>query len=403
VERLQTDELAADDIFEDAFSAYDYESNFFEAIDEPVALEVVVAQSFETGRNASLSALSAFQRSAERFPPLNPEEQLEMARVYRDAVAARLSLAVPTRRGKKEQARLEELARWETRAMEHLCASCWKLAWLIVREQAEERFGRDRAVDMLPDLMSEANGALVQAVREFDPARTPKFGTYAARVIRDHTRAVLAKDGYMRLAPSWGRVKRIVSARMPELVSELGRHPTTAELQADLLRRCLEWANQRLTDEQRLLPEPQVRSLCMAKLRKQGMLGAIRDVEDVLQATQQVASLDQRIGSSDSTATLGDMIAHQSADSMFDSAELDELRQALMAEMMSALTERERTIVLLRYGFDGSEQWTYTALADRFEVTPERIRQIERAALAKLAAPGGGAGRLGVFLPQFEE
>jgi len=281
--------------------------------------------------------------------------------------------------------------------MEHLCASCWRLAWLIVREQADERFGRDRSAELLPDLMAEANLALVQAVREFDPERTPKFATYAARVVRDHTRVVLSRDGYMRMAPSWNRVKRIVSVRMPELVHELGRNPTTEELQADLLERCMEWAERKLTDEQRDLPEAQKRQLCLTKLRKQGMLGAIRDVEDVMQAAQTVTSLDQRIGDSEGSATVGDFGAQPDQDSLLDSIEMTDLRQALLAALRT-LPEREQEIVLLRYGFDGSEGWTYAAIADRFNVTSERIRQIEKAALARLATPHGQFAALGDFL-----
>lgn len=400
--RLSAEALGHADSIEEVLDEPTRESDVFEVGTEHTDLDEVIIKAADGGRNESLSALSAFQRNAERFPPLNSEQQLEMARLYRQAVAARIELENPVRRRKGEQERLEELARWEHRAMEHLCASCWKLAWLIVREQADDRFGRDRATDLLPDLMSEANTALVQAVREFDPDRTPKFGTYAARVVRDHTRAVLSKDGYMKLAPSWNRVKRIVAVRMPELVAELGRQPTTAELQEDLLERCMEWAHRKLTDDQRQLPAAQQRVLCMAKLRKQGMLGAIRDVEDVLQATQTVASLDQRLGDGESTVTLGDMLPHQSGDSMFDSAELDELRQALVTAMRSSLSEREMHIVWLRYGFDGSEAWTYSMIADKFQVTPERIRQIERAALTKLASPHGGVSVLGSFLPQLE-
>lgn len=383
---------------DDEFGSADDDTGFFE-LEEGVEhdLDVIVSRATVTNRNDQLSALSAFQRSADRWPPLNPQQQLDLATVYRAAVAARIELATRNPKG-RDRKRLEELASKEQNAMEHLCASCWKLAWLIVREQAEERFGRDRASEMLPDLMAEANTALVAAVRDFDPERTPKFGTYAARVIRDHTRAVLSKEGYVRLAPSWNRVKRIAAARMPELVSELGRQPTIAELQADLLARCMEWAYRKLTDEQRKLPAPQQKALCMAKLKKQGMIGAIRDIEDVLQAAQSVVSLDQPVGDGEAGTTLGDLVIHQENDSTFDSVELDELRRNLLAAL-SSLSDREKEIVLLRYGFDGSDGWTYSAIAERYNVTSERIRQIERAALTKLASPHGQFAGLGAFLP----
>lgn len=362
----------------------------------PTDLDDLVLAAGTLARSDHLSSLSAFQRNADRFPPLDPDQQLAAAQQYREAVTARVTLETTTVRGRKRQ-QLELVASREHTLMEHLCASCWRLAWLIVREQADERFGRDRSAELLPDLMAEANLALVQAVREFDPARTPKFATYAARVVRDHTRVVLSRDGYMRMAPSWNRVKRIVSVRMPELVHELGRNPTTEELQADLLERCMEWAERKLTDEQRTLPEAQKRQLCLTKLRKQGMLGAIRDVEDVMQAAQTVTSLDQRVGDSDGSATVGDLVAQPDQGSLLDSVEMTDLRQALLTALRT-LPEREQEIVLLRYGFDGSEGWTYAAIAERFNVTSERIRQIEKAALSRLATPHGQFAALGDFL-----
>jgi RNA polymerase sigma factor (sigma-70 family) len=387
------------DPFDDETEA-DEDAGFFELDDAPIEqdLEVLVQRASGSTRNELLSALSAFQRNADRFPPLNPEQQLEVARSYRAAVDARLELSTTRVRGRRKD-QLEQLAARETGHMEHLCASCWKLAWLIVREQSEERFGRDRAAEMLPDLMAEANAALVAAVRDFDPTRTPKFGTYAARVIRDHIRAVLSKEGYVRLAPSWNRVKRIAAARIPEMVSELGRSPSIPELQADLLKRCMDWANRKLTDDQRLLPAAQQHALCMAKLRKQGMLGAIRDIEEVLQAAQSVVSLDQPVGDQESGATLGDLVVAPHDGGLYDRVELDELRGALLTAL-GALSDREKEIVLLRYGFDGSEGWTYAAIAERYGVTPERIRQIERAALSKLSSPGGQFSGLGDFLPR---
>jgi RNA polymerase sigma factor (sigma-70 family) len=283
----------------------------------------------------------------------------------------------------RDRQRLKEMQHEANRIVEHLSVSCWKLAWLIVREQAEERFGRERANDMLPDLMAEANYALVKAVQEYDPIRTPKFATYAARVVRDHTRAVLSRDGYLKLAPSWSRVKRLAATREPEMTRELGRRPTIEELQEDLLKRCLEWANNHLTDAQQQLPAAQRRKLALAKLRKQGMLGAIRDIEEILVISQTVTSLDVPVGE-DGGSTMGDNLADNQEESVLDRVELDELHTRIMDLLGTVLTEREREIVLLRYGFDGSEGWTYAAIAERFDVSSERIRQIEKGALEKL-------------------
>ena len=346
-----------------------------------------------------LSALSSFQRSADRFPQLNPTQQLDMARQYREGEAAR-QILLNGKLNKRELARVEALVRRAEVAMEHLCASCWRLAWLIVREQAERRFGREKATDMLPDLMQEANGALVQAVRDFDPNRTPTFHTYAAQVVRNHTRMVLGRDGYLRLAPAWVRIKRISAARIPEMTTELGRPPSKEELQNSLLEYCLVWADQRLTEEQQTMPEPQRQDLRMAKLRKQGMLGAIRDIDDVLTAAQTPVSLDAPVGS-DGSATLGDLIPGGSGSDLFDQVELNELRRAI-SDSLAALSERERDVVVRRFGLDGGETWTCAQLGERYGVSSERIRQVERAALAKLASPHGQFAGLASFLPALE-
>ncbi len=358
-----------------------------------------VLQASAGQRNSDLSALSSFQRSADRFPQLTPPQQLELARVYQEGESVRPLLQNP-KLSKREREKLLEQVRRSELAMEHLCASCWRLAWLIVREQAERRFGREKATDMLPDLMQEANGALVQAVRDFDSSRTPSFHTYAAQVIRNHTRMVLGRDGYLRLAPAWVRIKRIAAARIPELSSQLGRTPTKEELQDSLLEYCLVWADQKLTDEQRSLPEPQRQDLRMAKLRKQGMLGAIRDIDDVLAAAQTPVSLDAPVGA-EGSATLGDLIPGASDSELYDRVELNELRGAI-ARSLAALSERERDVVIRRFGLDGGDTWTCAQLGERYGVSSERIRQVERSALAKLASPHGQFAGLASFLPSLE-
>ncbi len=379
----------------------DFDDNDLELDDlEEELPEERVQPTTGSGGNRELTALSAFQRSADRYPQLTPAAQLSLAERYREGEAARGRLSAE-RLGKREREKLEQLVAEAERAMEHLCASCWRLAWLIVREQAERRFGRDKATDLLPDLMQEANGALVQAVRDFDPARTPNFHTYAAQVVRNHTRMVLGRDGYLRLAPAWVRVKRITAARLPELTTELGRTPTKEELQQSLLDYCLKWADQRLTPEQQKLPEPQKLDLRMAKLRKQGMLGAIRDIDDVIAAAQTPVSLDAPVGA-EGSASLGDLIPGQSGGDLFDSVELNELRRAI-SRSLESLTERERDVIVRRFGLDGGDTWTCAMLGERYGVSSERIRQVERAALAKLASPHGQFASLSSFLPGLEQ
>lgn len=343
------------------------------------------------------TALSSFQRSADKFPPLTPQMQNELARKYKESLRVKKLVEEKKLKGKElKEANL--LISQSEYYMEHLCASCWRLAWMIVREQAERRFGKERAKPLLPDLMAEANSALVTSVIQFDPDRIPTFHTYAAQTIRDHMRAVLSKDSYLQLAPSWVRLKRIAVARMPELISELGRNPTKKELQDDLFLRCMIWAEDHLTPEQKKLPKAQKDELKIAKLRKQGMIGALRDIDQVIIATQSISSLDSTIGDEQGGSTLGDFVKSEQSNNDFNDIEHKELSRTL-EKALGFLTSRERDVIIYRYGLGGNDVMKYSDLAEKLEISAERVRQIERTALAKLASPQGQFASLAQFLP----
>lgn len=365
--------------------------------DAEIASYVARAQSRSL---ANVPALSAFQRRMEQYPQLSPEAQLELTRDYQKGMAAKAKIRDGGLRGVQER-RAQAAVRRGEYAIEYLVASNLKLVLLIARENAEERFGRERAADMLPDLVGEANLALTEAVVNYDVERCPVFSSYAARVIRDRVRMMLTKEGPLRLAPSWNRLKRIASVRMPALAAELGRQPTEEEVKADLLAKCLEWAEAKLTPEQRHLSVEEQHKIKIAKLRKQGMLGAIDNLADVLLATQSVASLDAPVGEG-AGSSLGDLLSEGETGGMFEDVELDQLRSDLAAAL-ATLPERDREIVRLRYGFVDNETWTYARISEQYGVTAERIRQIERNVLAKLAAPHAQRDALAAHLPtQFD-
>lgn len=353
------------------------------------------------GNLDQVSSLSAFTRRMEQYPQLPAAEQARLATMVRDGRAARERLLAGKYRSESKQRRDDEIARAGDNAANMLVGSNFRLVILICRELAEERHGRERAADLMADLVGEANVALVEAIIGFDETRCPVFATYAARVVRDKVRGMLGKDGPIRLPPSWHRLKRIAAVRIPQLQAELGRAPSRDEIHADLLERCLQWAESKLTPEQRMLPAAQQRKLMDAKLRKQGMFGALDALDDVLQTSQGTASLDASVGD-DSGTTLGDLVVAGGSDGDFDGLELEELRGALAAAL-AGLDDREREILLLRYGFVDGEQWTYGMIGEKFNVTAERIRQIERAVLTKLRGTGGHAGGLRGFLPGLDD
>lgn len=351
--------------------------------DETHLVELVARAQSGSGRE-HLTSLSALSQQLSSYPPLDPDAQFTRILAYRRGVAASAE-SVPSDCSPAERRAHARIVQAGQRAQTELVGSMYRLALLICQELAAERYGRERMLDMLADLVSEANIAVVEAVGTYDETRSPAFSLYAGRVMRDRVRMMLQKSATVGVAPSWLRLKRIYTVLRPEVEMRLGRTPTEVEMQAELRAVCLRWAADRLSPEQQALPEGERDALMESKLRKQGMLGAIDRLSEVLSATQQTTSLDAPLGDGDG-ARLGDVIAQPGADSSYDAIEHDELRRDLM-QALSAFTERERTIVLMKYGFVDGEQWTYARLAPRFGVSAERIRQIERNVLSKLRAP----------------
>lgn len=332
----------------------------------------------------------------DRFRPLSVEEQNALLEVYRAGELTK-QLVKSGERDPNDLTVRRTIRHGEDAATE-LTGSMMKLTMVIARENSEERYGRERASDLMPDLVGEAMLALTEALKGYDPARCPSFNIYAGRVIRDRVRMVLSKDSAIKLPPSWVRIKRIAAVRIPVLTTELGRAPTTREIQADLLAKCMEWATSKLSEEQLELSAEEQQEAKVAKLRKQGMIAAIEAIEDVLIATQSVASLDSPVGD-EGGASLGDMLSNPTQDSMFDNVELNQLRDALR-DALGSLSERERDIVLYRFGFADGECWTYQKISEQYGVTAERIRQIEKNVLAKLRNKDGHGGTvaLGSFM-----
>jgi RNA polymerase primary sigma factor len=355
----------------------------------------------ELRTDIELPALSGYTLESRRYPQLDSESQTEMVAAYQAAVELKARLEAGSIPARQRRAARESIQRGED-CLTYLVVSNFRLVNLIAREQATKRYpSRDRLAEMLPDLINEGNLALTEAVQKYDYTRGPYFTAYAARAIRDRVRYVLSRSVPVRMSASWSRIQRIARRTIPELHDQLGRAPSTPELQAVLLEKCMQWAETKLTPEQSRLPKRQRQEAMMAKLRKQGMLGAIDAVEEILVLGQGVASLDAEVGS-EGDATLGDLVADQTGDRLFDDVELGELREALQAAL-ATLTDRERMIVLYRYGFVDGESWTYDRISELYDVSSERIRQIEKAVLDKLRSPTAQFAGLSAFLPsQFE-
>ncbi len=265
---------------------------------------------------------------------LTVEPSLDSLRLYLRSIGR-----VPLLSAEEEVALAKRIERGDIAAKQHMVEANLRLVVSIAKGYV------GRGLTLL-DLIQEGSLGLIRAVEKFDYRRGYKFSTYATWWIRQAVTRSLADKGRTIRIPVHmvERLNKLLHAER-RLIQQLGREPSPAELADEL--EC-----------------------------------TVREVRDVMRITQQPISLEKPVGDEDDSA-LADFVEDVSAASPFEIAS-EALRRENVMRVLAALPRREREVIEMRYGIVGGRSRTLEEVGRAFNITRERVRQIENRTLKKL-------------------
>ena len=325
---------------------------------EPAAEEIADVEEEElVDPNSLVSSFSIddpvrmYLKEIGKVPLLNPDEEIVLAQAMSAGAEAKTKLDELEQQRKagetptvsaEEEAELRKVWKKGESAKQKLAEANLRLVVSI----AKRYVGRGM---LFLDLIQEGNLGLIKAVEKFDYTKGYKFSTYATWWIRQAiTRAIADQARTIRIPVHMVETINKVIRVSRQLLQELGHDPSPNEIAKEMN-----------------MPVDKVR--------------------EILKIAQEPVSLETPIGEEEDSH-LGDFIPDEGASEPSEAASFTLLKEQLM-DVLSTLTPREEKVLTLRFGIEDGRTRTLEEVGKEFNVTRERIRQIEAKALRKLRHP----------------